>query len=125
MPGSDSLTQMLFARAQALGHIRLARGVVGKTSIVAGIVFLVLSGVAWRMPTDVLFTFGVILLLGFFAYIAAMLWFAHRHPEQALLEGAEIIQYRQQEMAAKGVTELPRSPSTVPPPVAPEILEER
>lgn len=65
MPGSDSLTQMLFARAQALGHIRLARGVVGKTSIVAGIVFLVLGGVAWRMPTDVLFTFGVILLLGF------------------------------------------------------------
>jgi hypothetical protein len=57
-------------------------------------------------------------LLAFFAYLAAVMWFAHRHPEQALLEGAEIIQYREQEMAVKGVSTLPQVQSTEPPPVA-------
>jgi len=94
---------------QALGHIRLAHGVVGKTSIVAGIVFLVLGGIALRLAPDLLFAFAAMLLLAFLLYLGAMLWFAHRHPEQALLEGAEIIQYRQQDMAAKGVAELPPS----------------
>jgi hypothetical protein len=41
--------------------------------------------------------------------------FAHKHPEQALLEGAEIIQFRQQEMAAKGLPSPPSSPLTLNP----------
>ena len=110
----NDLTRTLLARGQALGHIRLARGVVGKTSIVAGIVFLVLGTIAWRIAPDLLFAFASMLVIAFFLYLGAMLWFAHRHPEQALLEGAEIIQYRQQEMAAKGVPELPSSPPITP-----------
>lgn len=110
----NDFAQALLARAQALGHIRLARGVVGKASIVAGIVFLVLGSIAWRMPPDLLFPFAGVFLLALFAYLGGMLWFAHRHPEQALLEGAEIIQYRQLEMAAKGVRELPQSPRITP-----------
>lgn len=103
------IARMLLARAQALGHIRLARGVVGKASVVAGIALLVLGGIAWRVETDLLLVMAGAVLLAFFVYLAAMLWFAHKHPEQAVLEGAEIIQYREQEMA-KGVFELPRSP---------------
>ena len=100
---------------QALGHIRLAHGVVGKTSIVAGIVFLVLGGITWRLPVDSLFLFGGMIAAGFFVYLLAVMWFAHKHPEQALLEGAEIIQFRQQEMAAKGLPTPPSSPLTLNP----------
>jgi hypothetical protein len=109
-------TRALLARIQTLGHIRLARGVVGKTSVVAGIALLVLGSIAWRINAQLLLVMTGAVLLAFFAYLAAVLWFAHRHPEQALLEGAEIIQYREQEMAAKGAPMLPRSAPTTPPP---------
>lgn len=114
MTDDNDLARTFLARMQALGHIRLARGVVGKTSIVAGIVFLVLGSIAWRISADLLFAFGGMVLIGFFMYLVAMLWFAHTHPEQALLEGAEIIQYRRQEMAAKGIPEAPASPPIIP-----------
>jgi len=124
MADGDELTRTLLTRMQALGHIRLARGVVGKTSIVAGIVFLVLGGIAWRIDDALLFAFGAMLLFAFFLYLAAMLWFAHRHPEQALLEGAEIIQYRQQEMAARGFPEPPPPSPTITPRDLPPRLPE-
>lgn len=104
---------------QALGHIRLAHGVVGKASVVAGIALLVLGGIAWRIDAGLLLVMAGAVLLAFFVYLVAILWFAHRHPEQALLEGAEIIQYRQQEMVGKGVTTLPNSPPTPEPQLPP------
>jgi hypothetical protein len=105
----------ILARMQALGHIRLARGVVGKTSIVAGLVVVVLGTIAWRLPAESLFLFAGLLILFFFVFLAAVIYFAHTHPEQALLEGAEIIQYRQQEMAAKEIPAPPPSPLTLNP----------
>jgi hypothetical protein len=109
----DDLSRSFLDRMQALGHIRLARGVVGKTSVVAGVALLVLGAIALRIDEALLLAMAGAVLLAFFAYLAAVLWFAHRHPEQALLEGAEIIQYRQQEMV-KGVAELPPLPPTTP-----------
>jgi hypothetical protein len=103
MKGPADFNRTLLSRMQALGRIRLARGVVGKARVVAGIALLALSAISWRIEARfLLWVVGAVLLL-FFAYLAAVLWFAHRHPEQALLEGAEIIQCRQQEMA-KGLT---------------------
>ena len=58
----DNLIPDILTRMQALGHIRLAHGVVGKTSIVAGIVFLVLGAIALRLPTDSLFPFGGVII---------------------------------------------------------------
>jgi hypothetical protein len=111
------------ARMQALGHIRLARGVVGKISVVAGIALLALFGIAMRGGTDLLLAMGGMILTALSLYLGAALWFAHRHPEQALLEGAEIIQYRQLELAAKGLTETPRASVTRQSP-SPELPEE-
>ncbi len=83
---------------------------VGKASVVAGIALLVLGGIACRVDIDLLpIVAGEVLFL-FFAYFAGVLWFAHKHPEQALLEGAEIIQYREQEMIGKGLTTPPNFP---------------
>jgi hypothetical protein len=108
----SDLTRTLLARAQALGHIRLSRGVVGKASVVAGIALLVLGSIAWRIDAGWLPMMAGAVLLAFFVYLGAVLWFAHRHPEQALLEGAEIIQYREQEMIGKGLGVPPNSPPT-------------
>ena len=109
---------------QALGHIRLAHGVVGKASVVAGIALLMLGSIAWRIDTGLLLVMVGAILLAFFVYLAAMLWFAHTHPEQALLEGAEIIQYRQQEMAARGVPAPPPASQPITPQDLPPHLPE-
>jgi hypothetical protein len=58
---------------QALGHIRLARGVVGKASVVAGIALLVLGGIALRIDQALLLVMVGAVLLAFFGYLAAVL----------------------------------------------------
>lgn len=110
---------------QGLGHIRLAHGVVGKMSVVAGIALVALGGIAWRVATDLLLVMGGMVLIVFFVYLVAVLWFAHRHPEQALLEGAEIIQYRQLEMAAHGISEAAEATRMRQHPSPPELPEDR
>jgi hypothetical protein len=120
----DDLTRTLLARIQALGHIRLAQGVVGKASVVAGIVLLTLGAIAMRVDSDLLLVIAGIVVLVFFVYLAAVLWFAHRHPEQALLEGAEIIQYRRLELAAREVPDAPPLTPTTPRQLPPSPSEE-
>jgi hypothetical protein len=60
-----------------------------------------------RIDAGLLLAIAGMVLLIFFVYLAAILWFAHRHPEQALLEGAEIIQYRELDLAARNLAEAP------------------
>ena len=86
--------------AAALDRIRLARGVVGKTSYVAGAAILVIGGIAWRLPDHLLIAAGLVAVV-FVLYFLGVLWFANRHPGVALLEGAELIQWRQLDMIAK------------------------
>jgi hypothetical protein len=95
--------------AEALDRIRLARGVVGKASYVAGAALVVLVAVAimLRQP-DYLLAIGVLAVALFLIYFLGILWFAHRHPGVALLEGAELIQWRQMDMAVKDVRQLPQ-----------------
>ena len=51
------------------------------------------------------------------AYLAAILWYWHRNSWAGALEGAELIQFRQLEMAAKDrPAEIPSA--NVPPPPA-------
>ena len=109
---------------QALGHVRLARGVVGKASVVTGIALLAMASVGWRIDVAWLPLVIGAVLLTICIYLGAVLWFAHKHPEQALLEGAEIIQYREQEMIGKGLTASPRLPQRrEPPPTMPTSEE--
>ncbi len=63
--------------ASALDRIRLARGLVGKTSYVAGVALLVLGAIALRgdAPAWVLAALTVFI---FSVYFGGILWFAHR-----------------------------------------------
>jgi hypothetical protein len=46
---------------------------------------------------------AVLIFILFVSYLIGVLWFSNRHPGLALLEGADLIQWRQLEMAAKGL----------------------
>jgi hypothetical protein len=82
---------------------------VGKASYVAGAAILALGVVAFVLREPVfLLIIAICVVLLFFVYFGGVLWFAHRHPGVALLEGAELIQWRQMDMAAKSIPEATR-----------------
>jgi hypothetical protein len=95
----------------SLDRVRLAQGFVGKASYVAGAALLVLIAVAalLRDPIYLLTVAGLAVFL-FTLYFLGTLWFSHKHPDLALLEGAELIRWRQIEMAAKGQASIGHSP---------------
>lgn len=97
-----------------LDKVRLAQGVVGKSSYVAATALLALLVVAFSLKdSGYLLAIGLIILLLFVVYFAGVLWFATRHPDMALLEGAELVKWRQIDMAAKGHPSLSNSDQQV------------
>jgi hypothetical protein len=88
-------------------HIRLSQGVVGKCAAVAVVLICFFVVLAFRLPPEGLVTLFIGGTLTVAFILGGMLWFAHRHPETALLEGAELLAYRAQEIAAKGFTPPP------------------
>jgi hypothetical protein len=103
--------------AEALDRIKLGRGIVGKSSYVAAAVVLVLGAVALRTSSVALLAVVVVAaVVVFVLFFFGILWFATRNPGLALLEGAELIQWRQMDMGVKGATSVPQGPNTEPPP---------
>lgn len=101
--------------AETLDRIRLARGVVGKSSYVAAAAILALGTVAVVLRDPVfLIADAVLILILFITYFAGVMWFAHKHPGTALLEGAELIQWRQMDMSARDVTQLQQLQNSAP-----------
>ncbi len=103
----------------SLDQIRLARGVVGKASYVALAAVLMLGGVAggiaWRWHDPILLmVVSILMAVVFMVYFAGILWFANRHPGVALLEGAELIQWRQMDIAARAVPSIENRPISEP-----------
>src|SRR5947209_6692982 len=95
--------------ASAFDRIRLARGVVGKASYVATAAVIGLAVVAYGLKEPTLLIIDAILIAVLFVtYFAGVLWFAHKHPGAALLEGAELVQWRQLEMTAGDLPESVR-----------------
>lgn len=86
--------------AALLDRVRLARGVVGKSTLVATAAILVIGGIAFRLTDHLLIAAGLVAFV-FMLYFIGVLWFANRHPGVALLEGADLVQWRQLDMIAK------------------------
>jgi hypothetical protein len=95
----------------SVDKIRLGRGVVGKSSYVAVVALAALAVVCTRLsdahPWFLLFL-GLMILVVFCLFLLGVLWFSYRNPGVALLEGSELIQWRQIDLAVKGV--VVRSP---------------
>jgi hypothetical protein len=96
-------------------NVRFGRGVVSKTSYVAAIIAIAWIVLLWRW-TDNLKADAGLLIAGFVVtlfgvwFIRGTQRFAERNPAQALLEGAELLEWHKAEIQAKG---LP--PSDSPP----------
>lgn len=117
MPDVRKIIEGMGLNAESFDRIRLARGVVGKASYAAAAAILALAAVA--LQTSNIIILGAVIaavVILFLAYLFGVLWFAARNPGVALLEGAELIQWRQMDVGMKGETSLPTGPNIEPPP---------
>lgn len=100
--------QILANALESSRTVKLGRGVVSKTGYVAALVIAVWFAIAWRWsgnwPADAGLLFLGMASTGFGAwYIRATQSFAEKNPAQALLEGAEFLEWTRMEAAAKGL----------------------
>src|SRR5258708_39403343 len=94
-PNVKHILEAVGVSESSLDRIRLSHGVVGKSSYVAGTALLALLVVAYSLKdSGYLLAIGCFIVLLFFGYFAGVLWFANRHPDMALLEGAEFVKWR-------------------------------
>lgn len=101
-------------------NVRLGRGVVSKTSYIAALPLLVWGIVVWKwsenLTTDAGLSFvGIVATIFAAWFIRSTRDFAERNPALALMEGAELIEWRKMEVAAQGI----------PAPANPTLIEDR
>jgi hypothetical protein len=99
-----------------LKGIKLGNGVVGKTTNAIMALLAFLSVVAFRISQDMLLYIGAAGALIFLIYFAVVIVFAKKYPNIAALEGAELIAWRQMDMAASDPKIIEGAPNTAPPP---------
>lgn len=91
--------------AEAFSKMRLGPGVLGKTShVMLGFLILAIVVAARVDVKDILF----VLLIGAtvcFIYILIAFCYALKNPGSALLEGADLVNWQQIEMAAKSISQ--------------------
>ncbi|TXT19439.1 MAG: hypothetical protein FD138_4336 [Planctomycetota bacterium] len=106
---------------QGLSKVRLPGGVVGKVTLAVIAVSFAMAAIAWSFQSVWLSaaTLGCVFLLAF-----TMLWrlinFADRHPQAALLEGAEFLVHEQIVLGTKSNPILQIDPSDR---MQPEVVE--
>jgi hypothetical protein len=110
--------EILATAVESSRNIKFGRGVVSKTSYVAALAMAVWGVVAWRWSENLIADVGLLVIgavsTGFACwYINRCHEFAERNPAQALLEGAEFLEWSRLEAAAKGLA--------APPPGQPQI----
>ena len=109
-------------KASEATRIRLGHGVVGNTSHVAMVMMLALAVIAYGIVSLdgsvwLLAAMALLVVLSFFGFFGWILWFANKHPNHAMAGGAELVQLRHLEMAAKGLPTIPPNllPGSEPP----------
>lgn len=99
---------ILASAIESSRNVKFGRGVVSKTSYVAALVGAVWITIAFRLGENLYANLGLLLAgciaTGFaFWYIRSSQKFAERNPGQALLDGAEFLEWSRIEAAAKGI----------------------
>jgi hypothetical protein len=84
------------------GVFKLGSGVLGKSAIVIGILMVAIIAAVWKLHSDIAIV-GTIIIGGglFFLWFLRVLDFASKHPDLALLEGAEWTGWKRFEAEAK------------------------
>ena len=107
---------------ERLSRLRLAQGVVGKTTLALIVSVVVVGGIAWRiidssflMVQLILFALALGVIGLFILYFVRVMRFADANPMAATLEGSEWVQLEQIRLAAKGLPEPPQTPPMIDP----------
>lgn len=103
-----------------LSGIRWGHGMIGKASVVAVALLLVIAIAVWRVPSEWAILALVALAAGLFLYyLNRILNWAKENPELAATEGTTYVQSRR--IAAKGMITIPGSVGS-PDPQNPTLL---
>jgi hypothetical protein len=113
----DALLHHLGVSSESLQKIKLGRGAVGKITTVAVVALIAIGAIGFRI-SGTLWLFGVIGVLALItvASLLAILYVIIKQPELAVLEGAELIRYKQVTLGMKGHPILPPSGPPIPEP---------
>jgi hypothetical protein len=112
--------QWLKRLAESQKSVRLGTGVIGKTTQAVLAVIALWFGVVWKMSESLVQNVSLI-LVGVIATCILIWWirkthqFAKDNPAQAMLEGAEFVEYKRFEAQIKGVNALPNAPKITDP----------
>ena len=101
MPDSDILNTI----KEVGGVFKFGSGVLGKSAIALGVLLVAVIIAAARLHSDGAIIAALILgAVVFFGWLIYVLQFASKHPDVAVLEGAEWSGYQRFQAAAKGYT---------------------
>ena len=110
--GIEDLLKNFGISTESVDRIRLAKGVVGKTTTAVLIVLMVLALAIFKLNNpQLILILGIAAGFVFLVYFIGVMLFAHKNPGPALLEGAELLRWRQFDLATKGSPSQPASPS--------------
>lgn len=106
----DKILDHVRNNPEGLARIRLGRGVVGNTTYAFISVVAAVAVVAFFFKGNLTVGAWIIgaLLLVFVIYFLGIFWFAHKHPNVAMLGDAEYLQLMESKMAAAGLRTLPK-----------------
>ena len=107
-------------KSESYSKIRFGQGVVGKTSMVALSVVFVLGTIAYKLENYpwMQFLLALIIAGGFFWYFKRTIKFSEENPQLALMDGAELVAWKQIDLAAKGIPSPPDTPAIANPQTA-------
>jgi hypothetical protein len=113
----DHLRRALGTNLEGVARLRLGRGVVGNTTYAfyAAVAAMVLVTGALHNSASMAFAADVFIGIMYLIYLAGTYFFAHGHPDLAMLGDSEWLAYRQSEMAAKHHLNIDALPSTSDP----------
>jgi hypothetical protein len=88
-------------------QIRLGSGLLGKSAVVIGLLICCVGVAIVRLRSDEAIV-GTVLIgaVIFFAWFIHIIRFADKHPDTALLEGAQWVKHQQDQLAAKGRAQI-------------------
>lgn len=105
-------------------HLQLGPGVVGNTTTAVVIAVIATAAEAYFLHDQPMVMFGVMgmTLVLVLVYLFGTWRFAERHPDLALMGGADLLQLRRMEMAARYPEVITDRTLTIAPPTSPQAI---
>jgi hypothetical protein len=114
------LTRLSQSSSESLHKIKFGSGAVGKITLAAVFAFLAIGASAFKMGASGAVVGVIAIVLIFLAMLAAIIYIVQKQPELAVLEGMELVRYKQITIGAKDFKPEKELPP-VPDPKIPRI----